>query len=372
MLLIIISGSFYKTFNTFLNNVVNGNLTFKTLIVFRNNTNIEEIEKISGVQYAVFYDSYSTYVKTDKGEEILLYGVPNDFVKTLYGNQLNNYKNEEKVLLCPSKFYLGNNPEEMNEEFLKNLHDGKEYLNQNLTFVGNNYSQIFKIVGIYSENNYTYKENNICFTSFENIKEIRDKNVDNICNNCDGDLTCEINCDPSNFPIYVILEDSSLKTSVSSELLDRGYEVREVSHVDVGSINLISRIILGISIMVLIIVFIILLIANTKFTQYNKKNNLLYETMGYDSKIVARINYIEGILLSIVSFLITLLLTWLLYHLLNKIFLVDIETGGKIYLSTISIFCSFFTSIIISLLSIFLSIKDRKPSIIGDLLDREI
>ena len=61
-----------------------------------------------------------------------------------------------------------------------------------------------------------------------------------------------------------------------------------------------------------------------------------------------------------------------MYQLAKRIFIVDINTGCPIYISYFAIIASFIYSLMISILSKYLSIKNNHNSIIEGFADAEI
>ena len=270
------------------------------------------------------------------------------------------------MLICPSHFYLGETPEEINDAFLYNLYNGEDYLNHKLLFNDIDTDDYYEIVGIYSENKYTYGEYNICFTSFENVKYINQQQMKRFYEDCE---TCVADDDTSMFVVVDSYED---KAEVSNELRLLDYEIRDMTTVNTDSISLIIYIFLGISSIIILITFIIILVTNTKFLQYNEKNNIIYKAMGYDNKILLKINYVESILISIVSFVITAALVGIVYFILCKFFVADIKTGFNIQISELALLLSLIISMLLSILSTYIAIDNNKKSIIKGLEDSEL
>lgn len=359
MSLLILSCSFSKTFMNFLDNSVNGNVSYKVLLVDKLNVNKKEIESIKGVSFVISNAEYSAYVKTNNNEKILLYGVPQNYIEVISGKSMNNYELTDNILICPSHFYLGEEPEEINDEFFNYLYDGINYLNHKLIL---NDGVSFKVIGIYDEEKYTYGEYNVCFTTFENVKKINSQLYED-CENC-------LNEDDTS--LYVIVDSYENKKAVSNTLKQLNYEVRDMVTINTDSVSLITYIFLGISSIIFLITFVIVLITNIKFSQYNEKNNLIYKALGYEDKILLKINYIESILISIISFILTIIFVVISYSILHKTYINDIRTGFSIQISGFSIILSLIICIILSLLSTYFTIKNNKKTIIKGLEDNEL
>lgn len=367
----IVSLSFSKTFFRFIDNLINGNMNHNVIIVKR----VDSIEKLKkslsdnkSVVYVENYNSFNQYVTANNNFELELIGISDNYLEILYGQNLNNTL-EEKVLICPSKFYLSANPEEYDKNFLRNLKNGKEYLNDLINIKSEGYDENYKIIGIYDVDKYTYGEYNVCFTKKENIDEIYMNYVMELKTICEQENTI---CSESSFKQAVVIVDNIENvTEVEEQINNLGYMTSRKSKVNTDGIDFLTFTLLLISISIFIVTFIILLISNNKFLQYNKKNNLIYKTIGYDTKILLKINYLEAIMLSIISFVIATILCFIIYFILFYNFSAEIKLQMPISVSIFSIILSIMLTLGVSLLSTYLAIKNNK-SIIGEFSDVEI
>ena len=369
MTLIIFVASFSKTFNTFVENQINGNINHHVLLV-SNHADKLELSDIDNVAYTTKFNSYIAYVESENGEEITLIGVPDNYLEVLNGKNFNDVSNDN-VMICPAQFYLGSSPEQYDEEFIKNLKDGEDYIDKTFILIATNYSEEYKIIGTYDVNKYMDGEYNVCFTKQENITVISNREIEYLKQECDNS---EDDCGEvvaSDTTIIVVKDVKKIDNTIE-QLEKKGYVVRALMEFDSTGLNFFSLILILISIVVLTVTFIIILLYNNKFIQYNKKNNLIYKAMGYSNNILININYLEYIILSFVSLLITIIICIILYNILYYIFIVDIKTGCPIYISYFSIIFSFAISLIISFLSVHLSISNNKKAIIEELSDEEI
>ncbi len=366
ILLITIVCSFSSSFLQFLNKSSNGNIAYRSLVVNNFEVNIEEIKKIDGISYIAKNNQYNSDLETEENEIIYLYGIPKNFLHIIKGNNLDKYKSNDNVLICPSKFYFGENPEEYNNEFLKHLYNGKDYLNKKIAFkVGKNIEE-FEIVGLFNENEYTYGEYNICFTSFDKITDINKKQEEKILEECS---TCDTS---ERTHVYIVVDNSKIKERVIQELKSKGYNVQDMVSIDNNTISFITTIFLGIVAVIIVIVFLIIMLLNNKFMEYNKKNNLIYKAMGYDLEKLFKINYIESTILAITSFVISLLLIGAIYLILNNLLKAEIQTGMAINIPLYSLIVGFVICLFISLLATYFSIKNKNNSIMEELGDNEI
>lgn len=370
MVMIIFVSSFSKTFSNLINNQIQGNIHHHVLLLenIRSNSSNVDISNIENIEYTAPQTTYSHYVVTNNNEGINLIGVPDYYLKKISNDKVDVKVND--ILICPSQFYLGENPEYYNKEFLRNLHDGHRLLNKTLDIESTNYKKKYTIKGIYDVNKYMYGEYNTCFTKQENIEEIYKKEIEAYMAECDSET---MSCDYSQLPQTIVMVKNVDKINETQKALQNsGYTVSKISEIDTSGINFITNILLTIVCIIVFISFIILLTSNSKFINYNKKNNLIYKALGYDNSILIKINYLESIILSIISFIVAITISIFIYHLLSKILIVDIKTGCPIQVSYISIIYGLIIVLITPLLSVYISLKNNNNSIIKDFSDDEI
>lgn len=369
MTMTVFVSSFSKTFSTLINNQVNGNINYKLLIISEEIKDKSIFKNISNIGYIIDYNSYGHYVTTEENFTINLIGVPMNYINTIYGKGFEQI--DEKTMICPSSFYLGSNPEEYNQEYLEKIKDGKDVLNKTFTLNSVNYREKYNVVGIYDVNKYMYGEYNTCFTTEKNIQEIFDKEIESYKKDCNPETH---DCDSIGVSTssIVVVDDITKIENVQKEIEKMGYMVRRYNAIDTQGIDFITNVLYTISMIIMVIIFIILIVSNNKFIHYNKKNNIIYKSLGYENSILIKINYIESIIISMISFAITIIAVVLLYNIFSNIFVVEIKTGCQLYISYESILFVFFLSLIISLLSTFLSLKNNNNSIIKELSDEEL
>lgn len=366
----ILALSFSKTSTNLLNNQIDNNINSHALII-NNVIQEDKISSISNIDYIMNYSGYRHNVKTKNNEEIILIGVPKNHIKVIKGVSLSSSE-LETAMICPNLFYFGPDAEKYDEEYLKHLKKGTEMINKNIILSSVNYKEEYKIIGVYDVNKYTYGEYNICFTNYDNIIDIYNKEIESIKEECKQENRICNNLDNSSKYTLVMVKDAKKIEETQKEISKLGYSSSSLINIDRKVFNLITTVFLIFSIIIMIIVFIILLISSNKFIQYNKKNSLIYKSIGYNDSILIKVGYLEAIILSIVSLIGCIFITIIMYQLAKKIFIVDINTGCPIYISYFAIIASFIYSLMISILSKYLSIKNNHNSIIEGFADAEI
>ena len=360
--------SFSKTFTNILYKESEGNIKHRLLLVNKLEEAFDrnDFKDIPHLEFISSSSEYNHYVSVD-GNSISLIGVPNKYISTIYGT---NDFNDSHSLICPSRFYFGEDPEEYNHEFMKNIKEGKDYLNRTLSINSINYQEEYQVVGIYDVSNYSFGEYNVCFTSQSNIKEIHTKEEEYYKQECEKDSFSCVDSTDNNGGVVLVDQLDNIE-SVTEAIESKGYYTSVVMEYNTEGIKTLNEILLTISIIVMIITFIVLAVSSNKFIQYNKKNNLIYKALGYSNKVLIKINYLDNIIRSIISFLITILLIILLYVLIMNIFSAHIKLGYSIDISYSSIFVGFLAMLGISLLSCYISLRNNGNCIIEELVDEE-
>lgn len=367
MLMIVLISSFSKSFNNLITNQVNNNINYHVLLIHGLN-DTQLLSDVDNISYVTDYTSFSYYTKTDKNEEVHLIGVPKSYIRTILGKQSNINDNS---IICPTKFYFGDNPEEYDKDYLNNIIDGTKLLNKTISLNSSNYKKDFNIIGVYNQDYYTYGEYNICFTEITNIEEFYNKDLEKIKSECDLKYQ-DCNDIGKNSTKLAVVRDVSKIDKTLDIIQSMGYSTNKLVNVDTTGINLITTIFIILSSIILVINFIILVVVNSKFLQYDKKNNLIYKSLGYSNDILIKVNYLEKIILTITSFFISILLEIIIYIILNIAFSSNIETGFSICISYLSIIYSFVVVLLSSMLSVYVSISQNNNSIVKELSDEEI
>ena len=362
--------SFSKTFRNFLDRQVDGNIISRMIYISSRTKDESDIQKVDGIEYVIKDSSNIAYTSTEDGNSLVLIGVPDEYVNVVRGKKLNQ-SSDDKILLCPKEIYIGNNDEEYNKDFHSNLHNGNEYLNKSLQINTGIYSEIYKIVGVYDNNKYSYGEYNICFTKSSNIETMYRENLEEQKRLCDDEVQdCE-HIESEDNAFVALVKDGKKKNIIIEKIRGMGYYVSDIREVNISGIDFITKIFVGISIIVTILCFIILVISNSKFMQYNKKNNMIYKALGYDNKILIKVNYLESLLLVIISFILAIIIIGILYFIFSAKFYADIKTGMPLCISYISIILGFVFSLFTAFLATYISLKNDN-SIVEALNDSEI
>lgn len=185
---------------------------------------------------------------------------------------------------------------------------------------------------------------------------------------CEDDTNCNIQ---ESLQMIVVVNNYDNISDIEKQIQNMGYQTTRISDINTTGIDFIILILIVISVFILITTFIILLISNNKFIQYNKKNNLIYKQLGYDKNILIKINYLESIIITFVSFIISIIICLVLYITVSNNYGAQIKLQMPLFISYLAIIISFLLTLGISLLSWYLAIKNNN-SIIGEFRDAEI
>lgn len=368
--LIIISLSFLKTLVTYIENETSGNISHHILVVnsMNNNYNFENLDDY--IEYVSDFKSYSRYVSTEDNEVIRLIGLPDSFLKKI-SNKFTEKEMEKNLLICPSKFYLGEISEDYDENFLNKIHDGQDFIDKKISLNSKGYKKVYKIIDTYDVTKFSYGEYNICFTFESNIKDIYESEANELLKQCQAKHD---NCEKISLPDskIVFVKDINDIDYVTKMLENNDMLARKMVNVSTKQIKLFTKIVLSIACIILLTSFSIIVISNNKFIQYNKKNNLIYKVIGYDNRTLIKLNYCESFTLATSSIILSTIMLIIIYLLLNKTFAISIAMGMNIYISLIGIIISLLILFITPFFSFYVALKNNNNSIIEELSDGEI
>ena len=367
ILLIVFSLSFSKTFTEYIDNQINGNIDHHIVVASDVDgiTNLD-LNSLEGIEFVSNYDSYRVFVDTSNDEELRLVGFPKSYLKKITNKEIN----DTKVLVCPSRFYLGKNISNNPKELLDNIQDGKDFINKKINILSDDYNEEYTIIDTYDVNKYTYGEYNICFTLEDNIKEIHQKEMDAIKKECEeANEVCYFDTYETK---VLFVKDVKKVDSVINILRNANYRTDSIIHISYAEIDFLSMIIIGIGLILLVVSFAIILVSNNKYIQYSKKNNLIYKALGYDNKTLIKINYCESLILTIISMIVSLIFVFIAYKYLSIKYAAEIKLGANLFISYNGLIISFVLLLIVPLLSSFLSLMNNNNTIIEELNDGEI
>ena len=176
-------------------------------------------------------------------EGISLIGIPfNTLINLKEGNLLNQYNQDDNVMLCPNYFQS-----DLEKFHINNDRDVRPLLNKELiiTFAENK-TLNYKIVGLFDKVS-TYAIGNACYTSYENLKEIKhDLYIKNK----------EINSQYASYNgegLYLMIDNREHLKIIEDELSKYGIYIEPIVHIDTSIVDNILNVCRYIAVISLIV-----------------------------------------------------------------------------------------------------------------------
>lgn len=348
-------------FNSFINESLNNNYGFRTLdvspLLDEEDLGLSIIKSIPHVidAYDSFYDT--VYIDTDlKNDDY------DGYLKFTYGGYLDYIakydleNTDEKVAICPSNFYPTSEASSLNIDKDKIIDTskiiGKEFkvIYQSKAINGSQeeekeYEETYKIIGEY-DNKIDFSFNNQCYVSLNNIKEILNNKYPN---------------QSSIFNFFVVVDSLENVEEVINNLNEYGLETIGFKNgIDSDIVSNIMKI-KNITITIVIAALLILLYLNIK-KKISKENEIIgiYKAFGYKYKDFLKIYINEMFFLSTFSYLIAMIIYFILF-LLTKYLLLNNFTYVGIILNVdfSSMASTYIIQLLISLFVIYIIIGKR-------------
>ncbi|MDD2181603.1 MAG: ABC transporter permease [Bacilli bacterium] len=367
--------TFYYNYNSFISNLVNKNIGFRTLNVTADEQLNDEItKKILNIKHVV--DVYSsehhsiTLTSPDfKNENLsgiveLTYGAESMLPNNIIGRSFNNI--EKNVAICPIDFFPDDSASELfiNNEFLIDGHDllGKEFSVEYYShrFEDTNliqeekFEKKFKIVGLY-DSKAVMNNKNQCYIQVSDLKEILETTI------------------PSNMNEYVssylvVINDIENIEYVKEELANIGYKDAETKNfINLGIINIIMITCISIS-TIIIFALVILTISYIKKKIMNETHIIgVMRAIGYEKKDMKNIYILETAVIILFTYLIGITIFFILYFILKyTIFASLIYSGITIYINGYVFLISFLmVASITFVISLYFIIKSINSNVIS-------
>ena len=369
-LLVVISFSFKKSMDYYIDNGIKKDISYRTLFVDQNmdedlDLTIRNIQKIQNVAN-VTIDNYHHFsfemnnLDTDNinGSFFIMSGTS----KTIPIVSVGKIFSGEYEIVCPKIFYPS---DDITSENIKNtdLIDMNKYINKYVKggyykFIDEDNAEFInvklKIVGLY-DNNPSYIDENICYTSNNVIKKMFDDSYENI------DFSNQLDS------IIVQTDDYNNNDNVINELEKLGYYSSmsvSLNEEFIYSVNFICYFILAFSMFFSIIVVLYM----SKKTLIERKQEInLYRSIGFSKSKICRYIYLLNIIMCITSIIISTIIIFLIVATLNYIVKINPIIFQKIpvMLSVPSIILS----IIIAFLTLIISTKNSERIIFNNIIE---
>jgi len=322
--------TFYTNLVNYVNFEITKSLGYRTLIVPGNPEledngykNLKAIAHVKEVYYSR-YGSVTSGISSFKNNVLdgrigLLYGTNNTMPKVILGKSFSN--DETGFAICPINFYPDGSIYNfgINE---KNIINGEKILNKEFKVMYVNedskkeLNKTFKVVGLY-DNKSVMHFNNECFISAKDITSI-------------VDFTYPITEGTIDSFLVVVDDLDNVKTvnDAAKEALAVSVDFQTQYEMDFTTVKFLLNFCKVLVCLIIFVVFsLMFLYLKKKLFAENKKIGVM-RTLGYESKTVANIYFIEIVINNIISFTIGLLIFIVLLVIIVKTILVGVINYG--------------------------------------------
>ena len=266
-----------------------------------------------------------------------LIGVPsNTFISVIKGETLDKYDKEDNVMICSN--YLQSDW----DEYDSNKSTKTDYLlNEELKIsFSENKTLDYKIIGLYDKVS-TYAIGNACYTSYENLKEIKTESY--LKNK-------EINSKSQGYNgegLYLMIDDRNNLKVVEEELAEHKIYIEPIVYINTDLVNRVLQICSYITIISLIVTAVIVLMNLLINIQKRNKEFFLYNALGYSKLNIAKIIFSENIVIGIFSFVLAIIVSSISFIAFENVILMH---NARLYLLNLNVdFNSLIYGLMISL-----------------------
>lgn len=242
---------------------------------------------------------------------------------------------ESNVGIIPEKFLPASNIESIKDIKNQTYIDGKSLLGKKLTGKCGTSTYTFTVIGVY-DSNQSMDDENVCYIPYHDIEEINNKIKSNTSSNNES------------HPIVVVVDNYKNVQSVINQLNKNGMQTSPMVYMNTrisSFINIVGGILS-------IIIFIVVLI-NISLTTLNSVKDRtqeigLLKSIGYSNKLILIILNIETIILGIIGFSISTVLSFSIILLFSRYLI----SNSSSYISKLSINLNMLSIILALVISI--------------------
>ena len=368
---IIVLLSTFNSLNNYWSDIKKKSIDYRILLVsydsnHMDNTKAKEmLNKYANIETIQDFSSYLVtmeinYSRSTKEEtSFYLAGSTANPVKIVKGESLANYKNGEKVMICPKEFYpyFEDSISTFNKNKIINLNE-KIGSKIPISFIGTDDVKEFQLVGIY-DTNYTGTIGNTCYTTWDNVSDINLFYQPDVFENNEYQT----------MPLVVVLNSVDNVEEFESQILKDGFftsgPVLKIN-TDVG--NKIMGIMTLIVIIIDILLIILLINYYKKNIEKNKSNYGIFKLFGMENKELKFIVIFEKLIENIISIAISFPTSIAILYLINITFINKyiLLNGLTLHISINNIFTILILSIILTCIIFDILIKKlEKHSVIS-------
>lgn len=372
-LLILLSVSYSQAISNYWNETAKSLIDFRTYYVYYDTTKytedqaIENLKKYNHITGVANSSSYlitmiaNGFVNEKMDGTIYLEGTSKDGIETVLGKNLSDYSDEENVVVCAKQFYpkIEINMSDYDENNIVDISDKVgSYIS--LSFLGDKDSEEkLLLAGVYdARENYT--EGNICYANFSTVEKLNQKYQYNVFNDKDAE-----------YPLIMVIDSIDSKEEVLTEIAKDGYEFdKAMMQINPNNGNQIIIITSVASIIVVFITFLVNVVLLLKNIEDKRSYYSIMKSSGYVNRDLAKIQFIESLIMGMISFIISIPFTALSFILIKNLYFssqimyLNVDANFTIF-GLLLCLLMFVAVAIIS--SIILNIKTKKVSIINEI-----
>jgi ABC-type antimicrobial peptide transport system permease subunit len=311
---------------TYESDIKNKNIEGRTLVVYSDEENYDEI---SNIKHVIFNDSIKySYGHYSKISELSNEKMTAEIYFLPYIEDMGvDLKDGETI--CPKKFYpyqlnqINENDEIISKIDYKYMLNSKDIINKTLTIISENSDNdniSVKVVGTYDATKYMNSLKTCYITKSDYDKVMPPYEITGTATYVDGTQTT----DYSEYEGNIVIVDSYKNVDEVSEILQtKGYKVIRKFTFDEELLNCYFYIPLFICMIVLIICLNLIYIFLSKKIKYRIKNYGILKSCGYSNKIISKLEIIENSILFVISFIISFIIYIVLFYIIKNTLLIE-------------------------------------------------
>lgn len=283
---------------------------------------IEKLKKINHIEGVTRSSGYlmdgllDEYINDDMDGQIIIKGIPNNAIDVILGEKLGNSKDNYEII-CAKNFNPNSQVYKVNFNEVK-LYDLSNDIGKTLKIkiAGSTIPDNFKLVGLY-DSNYNYSAGDVCYASSETVSMLNMKYQKQVFNSGKSDEYGTI----TYLPIYMTIDSVDNLDEIMNEIQKQGFYADPVININTSIGNNVVKIVLVLTWVSCILSLAIILITSFRQIQEREKEFAISKAIGYAKKDINSLLYIESILLGLISFCLSILITIIALFILKNNFL---------------------------------------------------
>ena len=247
-----------------------------------------------------FPEEYSPYLE--------LQSVPVDNrINIVAGNNLDQYGEDEKVMICPDVIMPRNNIDKTFDA--TNKVDFKKYLNHDfLIEFGDLVPMEYKLVGVY-DNYSTYSYGHVCYTSYKSFEA-----AENAYFEADPETYNNLTEDIIDFfyrNIYFMIDVIKNLDEVRTYLRAHGLDESPIIEISTSTVDEIMSVCSKITLILYVVTIIVVGITLIQNIARKSKELFIYHAVGYRNRDILKLIFVENSILIAIVFLLAIVIAQL-------------------------------------------------------------